>query len=78
VRYRFRVEEAEKGQLSRIPPGISLIERNGPWLTCSIEGQSPAQAIKRLVNAGLPLVEAEPVTGGLEELYLKHTAGGVQ
>lgn len=78
LRYRFRVEDESMVPSGWAHPGIQLTGRNGPWLTCSIEKTTPAQAIKALVDGGLPIVEAQPVTGGLEELYLKHVAGGAQ
>lgn len=78
IRYRFRLEEADERPVSWDFPGISLLEKNGPWLTCVIEGLTAAQAIKRLVDGGVPLVEAEPISGRLEEVYLKHITGDVQ
>jgi hypothetical protein len=47
-------------------------------LTCGIEGLSPTQAMKGLLDGGLQLVEAQPAGGGLEELYLKHITGDVR
>ena len=38
---------------------------------------SPAAAIKTLIMGGLPIIEAAALSGGLEELYLNHTTGGV-
>jgi ABC-2 type transport system ATP-binding protein len=76
VRYRFHL-----GNGGSLPspwefPGISLAEKKDRWITCSIEGISPAQAIKTLVEGHLPIIEAQAVSGGLEDLYLVHTTGG--
>lgn len=78
VRYRFRVQDEGSVPDEWAVPGIGLIGRNGPWLSCLIEGMTPAQAVKALVDRGLPIVEAQPVTGGLEDLYMKHVSGGAQ
>ena len=76
IRYRFHL-----GNGGLIPSpweysGISLVEKKEAWITCLIEGISPAQAIKTLVESGLPIIEAQTVSGGLEDLYLAHTTGG--
>lgn len=56
-------------------PGISLVEKKDKWITCLLEGIAPAQAIRTLVDSGLPIIEAQAVSGGLEHLYLAHTTG---
>jgi ABC-2 type transport system ATP-binding protein len=76
VRYRFHV-----GNGGSIPSpweytGISLVEQKEEWITCLIEGIVPSQAIRTLVDSGLPIIEAQDVSGGLEDLYLSHTMGG--
>jgi ABC-2 type transport system ATP-binding protein len=77
-RYRFRIDAAYAFPLAWAFPGVPLLERSGNWLSCSIEGMTPAQAIRTLVDGGLPVIEVGPVTGGLEGLYLSHIEGGVQ
>jgi ABC-2 type transport system ATP-binding protein len=76
LRYRFHL-----GNGGVIPspwnfPGISLLDHRGSWITCTIEGRSPTEAINTLITAGLPIVEAAAVINDLEALYLDHTAGG--
>jgi len=78
LRYRFHL-----GNGGVIPspwnfPGISLLDQKDSWITCTIEGKSPTEAINTLITNGLPIVEAAAVTGEcLEDLYLDHTTGGV-
>lgn len=76
MRYRLHLEEKDVIPSSWNYPGISLMEHQGSWITCLIEGMSAAAAIKTLVMGGLPIIEAEALSGGLEELYLSHTTGG--
>lgn len=76
VRYRFHLADGGVIPSPWDYPGISLLERQDSWITCMIEGRSPAEAIKTLVLGGLPIVEATAVSGGLEDLYLDHTTGG--
>jgi ABC-2 type transport system ATP-binding protein len=77
-RMRYRLDWGEKDVIpsSWNYPGISLMEHQDSWITCLLEGMSPAAAIKTLVMGGLPIIEAEALSGGLEELYLNHTTGG--
>jgi ABC-2 type transport system ATP-binding protein len=77
-RMRYRLHLANGGVVPSIwdYPGISLIEHQDSWIICLIEGMSPAAAIKTMVMGGLPIIEAESLSGGLEELYLNHTTGG--
>jgi hypothetical protein len=51
------------------------MERKDGWITCRIDGFSPAQAIKTIVNDGLPIIEAEAMSETLENLYMTHTTG---
>jgi ABC-2 type transport system ATP-binding protein len=77
-RMRYRLDLGEKGLIpsSWNYPGIALMEHQDSWITCLLEGISPAAAIKTLVMGGLPIIEAEALSVGLEELYLNHTTGG--
>jgi ABC-2 type transport system ATP-binding protein len=77
MRYRLHLGEKDVIPSSWNYPGISLMEHQDSWITCRIEGMSPTEAIKTLVRGGLPIVEAAALSGGLEELYLEHTTGGV-
>lgn len=76
VRYRFHIENGCQIPSAWSYPGISLLERKNGWITCLIQGLSPAEAIKTLVEGGLAIAEAEALSGGLEELYLTYTTGG--
>jgi ABC-2 type transport system ATP-binding protein len=78
VRYRFRVDDDK-----HIPPvwdfpGISLLKKEGRWLTCSLQNYHPASAIRNLIEHGLPIIEAEQISGGLESIYGTYTTGGAQ
>lgn len=78
VRYRLHLENG-----SAIPspwnfPDIVLLEQEEDWITCLIKKGSPAEAIKTLIMGGVPIIEATAISGGLEELYLKHTTEGVK
>jgi len=75
-RYRFHLENEGMIPSPWDFPGISLLDRQDSWITCAIEGRSPAEAINTLITAGLPIVEAAAVTDNLEALYLDHTTGG--
>ncbi len=75
VRYRFHIEEGCQIPSPWSYHGISLVERKNGWLTCLIQGLSPAEAIKTLIEGGLPITEAEALSGGLEDLYLTYTTG---
>jgi ABC-2 type transport system ATP-binding protein len=76
--YRFVVEAESKIPAIWNFQGISLVEKKGQRLTCSITGMRPSAAIKFLVEAGVAIVEAEPIKDELEALYLTHTTGGLQ
>ncbi len=75
IRYRFRVEDAPSISTDWNIPGISIVENEQDGLVCQIDGLSPAHAIKSLIEAGMPIVEAERITGGLEEIYFTYTRG---
>lgn len=77
IRYRFHLGNGDSIPSPWEFPGISLAEKNDEWITCVIEGIPPHRAIKTLVEGGLSIVEAQAVSGGLEDLYLDHTMGGV-
>ncbi len=77
VYYRFRVEgEKELPSLWNFPD-ISLIDKRGQWITCSIKDMSPALALKALIEEGMPVVEAVQVTNELESIYFKYTQESV-
>jgi ABC-2 type transport system ATP-binding protein len=76
MRYRFHLENGGAIPSPWDFPGISLLTHHDSWITCALEEGSPAEAIKTLVMGGLPIIEAEALSGGLEELYLNHTTGG--
>jgi len=75
IRYHFRVEDAQSISSDWNIPGISVVESREDRLVCQIDGLSPAHAIKSLIEAGMPIAEAEQITGGLEEIYFAYTRG---
>ena len=75
-RYRFHIQEGSQIPSSWSYPGISLMERKDSWVTCLIDGVSPAQAIKTLLEGGLAIIEAEALSDTIEDLYLTHTTRG--
>jgi ABC-2 type transport system ATP-binding protein len=76
IRYRLVVERESRLPASWNFPGISLMEKRGLQLTCLISGIKPSAAIKSLVEAGVPIVEARPIQDDLQALYLAYTTGG--
>ena len=77
LRYLLHVEDGSSVPSGWTCPGIDLIENKEGWITLSIDGIPPASAMKTLVEAGLPILEAEILSDSLEDLYLAHTEGGV-
>lgn len=75
-RYRFHLGNGRAIPSPWEYPGISLIEKTDEWITCLVEGVAPEQAIRTLVDSGLPIIEARAMSGRLEDLYLSHTMGG--
>jgi len=75
-RYRFHIQKGSQIPSSWSYPGISLMERKDSWVTCLIDGVSPAQAIKTLVEGGLAIIEAEALSDTIEDLYLTYTTRG--
>lgn len=56
-------------------PGITVLAHQGNELICRLQGITPAQALKALVERDLPIAEVEPLTDALEALYLRYTTG---
>jgi len=77
VRYRFHLEKDSEIASSWSYPNIVILERNNGTITCLLKNMSPAEAIKKLVQDKVPIVEAERLSGGLEELYFNYTAAGI-
>ncbi|MGH7784921.1 MAG: hypothetical protein ACREO5_13905, partial [Candidatus Binatia bacterium] len=73
VRYRFRIDANCEFPAHWNYPGIVMLERNNDRLTCLIKNQSPAEAIKTLVQNHVAITEAERLSGDLEDLYLNYT-----
>jgi len=74
-RYNFRLDKKWK-----IPDGwqnthIKFLDYHGDHLICQINGITPTEAIKTLLETGLPVVEAEQISGGIEETYFVYTEG---
>jgi ABC-2 type transport system ATP-binding protein len=78
VRYRLHLENSAAIPLPWNYTDIVLLEQEEDWITCLIKRGSPAEAIKTLIMGGIPIIEATAISGGLEELYLKHTTEGVK
>lgn len=75
ILYRFRVIDESKIAGDWRFPGISLEKRTGPWMECVIENGRPEDAIKLLVQNGIPVAEAVQISSGLESIYMACTGG---
>lgn len=72
VRYRLRVEATETAQ--SLPADISLLARTGEWWHVEISSATePADAWRKLLDAGIRINEIHREGGGLEELYMAVT-----
>lgn len=72
VRYRLRVEPGETPE--RLPADITLLARAGDWWHVEIASHiEPADAWRKLLDAGLRVDEIQREGGGLEELYMSVT-----
>ncbi len=72
VRYRLRVEATETAQ--PLPADITLLDRAGDWWHVEIANDiEPADAWRKLLDAGLRIDEIHREGGGLEELYMAVT-----
>jgi len=76
LRYSFRVGASQTIPCDLDVPGVALVKRKETHIVCDIEGLAPSTAIKSLIEAGVPILEAEQVTGTLEDTYFLHTTGG--
>jgi ABC-2 type transport system ATP-binding protein len=73
VRYRLRVEAGAVPP--RLPAGISLLSSEGDWWHVAIASHlEPANAWRKLLDAGIRIDEIQRQGGGLEALYLEATA----
>jgi ABC-2 type transport system ATP-binding protein len=75
LRYRFRVEGEDRTSGHWNLPGITVQEEAGNWFLCTIEEMKPEDAIKSLVQKGIPVAEAIEMGNGLESMYLAYTGG---
>lgn len=72
VRYRLRVEATETAQ--SLPADISLLARTGDWWHVEISSAvEPADAWRKILDAGIRINEIHREGGGLEELYMAVT-----
>ena len=76
IRYRFHIDEGCEIPPQWNYPGIVILDREGGWLTCLLRNLSPAEAIRTLVENKIAVIEAERLSGGLEDLYLTYTTRG--
>ena len=74
--YRFRVADEKKIPTTWNFPGISCQKKKGQWVTCEIKDIEPDNALRLLVQKGIPIAEAIQVNSGLESMYLHFTAQG--
>jgi ABC-2 type transport system ATP-binding protein len=77
IRYRFHIEEGCEILPPWNYPNIVMLERKNGWLTCLLKGLSPAEAVKTLVEDNVAIIEAERLSGGLEDLYLTYTTESI-
>jgi ABC-2 type transport system ATP-binding protein len=73
TRYRFRVADEKSIPNTWSFTGISCQGKKGQWLTCEIKDMQPNNALKLLVQNGIPITEAIQVNSGLESMYLNYT-----
>jgi ABC-2 type transport system ATP-binding protein len=71
--YRFRVADEKTIPNVWNFPGISCQETKGQWVTCEIKDMQPNNALKLLIQNGIPITEAIQVNSGLESIYLNYT-----
>lgn len=72
VRYRLRVDSTD--ETLRIPDDLTLLTRAGDWWHVEITSHiEPADAWRKLLNAGIHINEIHCEGGGLEELYMAVT-----
>jgi ABC-2 type transport system ATP-binding protein len=73
TRYRFRVADDKNIPNTWNFPGILCQEKKGQWITCEIKDMQPDNALKFLIQNGVPIIEAIQVNSGLEAMYLNYT-----
>jgi ABC-2 type transport system ATP-binding protein len=74
-RFRLRIESPPEGQRA-LPPGISLVGREGSWCHFIVDGdnRTPLPALwQELLAHDWKFTEIHAEGGGLEELYLRLT-----
>jgi ABC-2 type transport system ATP-binding protein len=71
--YRFRVTDEKKITGDWRFPWISFQKKTGQWMECIIENGRPEDAIKLLIQHGIPVAEAVQVNSGLESIYMACT-----
>ena len=76
-RYKFRLDKKWEIPDNWQNTCISFLEYRGDYLICQINGITPTEAIKELLETGLPIVEAEQISGGIEETYFVYTEGEI-
>jgi len=74
-RYNFRLDKKWKIPDDWQDNHIKFLDYRGDHLTCQINDITPTEAIKKLFETGLPIVEAEQISGGIEETYFVYTEG---
>jgi ABC-type multidrug transport system ATPase subunit len=74
--YKFRIADDKTIADNWHFPGISFQKKNGRWLECIIENGRPEDAIKLLLQNGIPVAEAVQISGGLESTYIACTERG--
>ena len=61
-------------------PGVVNVHEAGPCLEFELDGgdEEQAQLVRRLIDAGFPVLEFSSHSGGLEDLFIEITKGRVQ
>jgi len=74
-RYKFSFEKnwnlPDNWRIDHIEP----LTKTGNEVICQIDGISPTEAIRKLIESEFPIMGAEEVTSGIEEIYFAYTEG---
>jgi len=76
-RYKFKLDKKWEIPDNWQNTHIRFLEHRGDYLICQLNSIGATEAIKELLKTGLPIVEAEQISGGIEETYFVHTEGEI-
>jgi ABC-2 type transport system ATP-binding protein len=74
-RYKFRFEKGWNLPDHWRNDHIEPLTKTGNEVVCQIDGITATEAIGKLIEAGMPIVGAEEVTSGIEDIYFAYTEG---